>query len=212
MTITIFGATGQVGKRIVNQALAKGFTVRAFGRNVSNLIDKDINDAKFEAIKGYVFDGNDVLKAINGSDAVLSVLGGSFDGTDKTRSLGIKNIVTQMQKIGIKKIIAVGGLGILNANETTLIIDSPNYPEEYKPVGLEHLAAYQYLAASTLDYTFVCPPNILDEDFTGNYITNTNYPPTPNNFEVAAGDIADCMLQELTNNQFNKQKVGISRL
>ena len=34
MTITIFGATGMVGKQLVQQALFKGHTVKAFGRNV----------------------------------------------------------------------------------------------------------------------------------------------------------------------------------
>ena len=42
MVITIFGATGMVGTKLVAQALAKGFVVKAFGRNVENLIDTDI--------------------------------------------------------------------------------------------------------------------------------------------------------------------------
>jgi len=40
MIITVFGATGQAGKRIVSMALAKGYTVRAFGRNIEGLIDQ----------------------------------------------------------------------------------------------------------------------------------------------------------------------------
>nr|MCU0322704.1 NAD(P)H-binding protein [Chitinophagaceae bacterium] len=137
MTITVFGATGQVGKQVVNQALALDFTVKAFGRNVEYLIDADNRNKKFEAIKGYVFDANEVLEAIQHTDAVISTLGGSFDGTDRTRSLGMKNIISQMQIAGVNRIIALGGLGVLNANEKTFIIDSPNYPEEYKAVGLE---------------------------------------------------------------------------
>lgn len=117
MTITVFGATGQVGKQVVNQALALDFTVKAFGRNVEHLIDADNRNKKFEAIKGYVFDANEVLEAIKHSDAVISALGGNFDGTDRTRSLGMKNIVSQMQIAGVNRIIALGGLGVLNADE-----------------------------------------------------------------------------------------------
>lgn len=212
MLITVFGATGQVGKYVIAQALKLGYTVRAFGRNVDGLINQDINSPNLEAIKGYVFNETDVYEAILNSNAVISTLGGSFDGTDKTRSLGIKNIITQMEKAGVNRIIALGGLGILNAEDNTLLIDGVNYPEEYKPVGLEHLAAYQFLAASKLDYTFVCAPNIIDKPLTKQYITSSTYAPTPNNYEIAAGDLAHFMLNELTENHYVHKKVGISRL
>lgn len=212
MIITIFGATGMVGKKLVKQALAQGHTVRAFGRNISNLIDKDLHDDHFVAIKGSVFDGADVSNAVTGADAVLSVLGGSIDGLDKTRSLGMKNIIAQMQKAGVKHIIALGGMGVLNATENGLLIDAPGYPEMYKAVGLEHLAAFKSLSASTLEWSFVCAPDILDLDATQQYITKADYPPTPNRFEINAGDIADCMLAELRNNSYVYHRIGISKL
>ncbi len=211
MTITIFGATGQVGKRAVLQALANGHTVRAFGRNVDNLIDKDLRTEKFEAIKGHVFDEQDVLEAVTGSEAIISTLGGAFDGSDKTRSLGIKNIIAQMHKAGVKRIVALGGLGVLSAADGTYLIDAPSYSPAYKPVGLEHLMAYLYLKGSDLDWTFVCSPNILDADRTDHYIVNADYPPTPNKGEVAAGDIADFMLNEINVNKFLHHRVGISK-
>ena len=98
MHITVFGATGQVGKRIVQQALNKGFFVTAFGRNVESLIDQDNLNEKLTAQKGYLFDEKDVAKAIDKADVIISVLGGTSDGSDKTRSLGMKQIITQMQK------------------------------------------------------------------------------------------------------------------
>lgn len=212
MTITVFGATGQVGKYIIAQGLALGFFVKAFGRNIDKLIDKDLDTKNFEAIKGYVFDEDDVLKALQGSDAVISVLGGGFDGLDKTRSLGMKNILTQMNKANVKRIVALGGLGVLNAEDDTLLIDSSDYPEEYKPVGLEHLAAYHLLQQSNANYTFVCSPNIIDAAPTGKYITSATYAPKPNNYKINAGDLAHFMLQEVQTNEYTNQKVGISNL
>lgn len=212
MVIAVFGATGQVGKRVVAQALTQGHTVKAFGRNVEHLIDEDIRNDHFIAIKGYVFDEAEVLAAVTGCDAVISCLGGAFDGTDKTRSLGLKNIVAQMQKAGVKRIAAVGGMGILNASADTKILDLPMYPEQYRPVGLEHLSAYNVLISSGKDWTFVCPPNILDQDATINYRTNINYPPQPDTGEVAAGDIADCLLKAVTTGSFIHQRVGLCRL
>lgn len=208
MIITVFGATGMVGKQLVQQALFKGHRVKAFGRNVYTELETDTKN--LELIKGALFDESDVFHAVKNSDAVLSALGGGFDGSDKTRTLGMKNIIAQMKKAGIKRIVAIGGLGVLNASEETLLIDGEDYPPEYKPVGKEHQQAWEYLRESGLDWTFVCPPNIINAGPTGGYTTNANYPPEINNYSINAGDLAMFMLNELEKNKYVKQRVGIS--
>ncbi|MEJ8844055.1 SDR family oxidoreductase [Lacibacter sp. H375] len=209
MQLIVFGATGQVGTQLVKQALWRGHSVKAYGRNVYEM---DIEDEKLEKIKGGLFDAGDILRALKGCDAVLSAIGGAFDGSDKARSLGMKTIVTQMQKAAIKRIVALGGLGILNFDEHSLIIDQKDYPEEYLPVGNEHRKAYEHLKDSPLDWTFVCSPDIINEGPTGNYITRKDYPPQPNLSRINAGDLAQFMLNELERNEFVKSRVGISAL
>ncbi len=208
MILTIFGATGTVGKHLVKQALLMGHTVRAFGRNVftSNFAENE----KLVLIQGALFDAKEVYQAVKGSDAVLSALGGAVDGSDKTRSLGIKNIVAQMEKANVKKLVAVGGMGVLNAPDDTLMLDDENYPPEYIPVGLEHLKAYGILKASSLDWTFVGAPDIADAEVTGSYHTTADYPPKPNHYRIKAGDLAMFMLNELQKKEYSKKRVGIS--
>lgn len=208
MILAIFGATGQVGKQLVKQALFNGHHVRAFGRNVFTEFNKD--EQHLELVKGGVFDEKDVYNTIKGCDAVLSALGGSFDGTDKSRSLGMKNITQQMQKAGVNRIVALGGMGILNFDENTLLIDTEDYPKEYIPVGEEHRKAFEYLRNSHLSWTFVCSPDIINADATGEFITSANYPPQPNKYKINAGDLALFMLGELSKNNYVKERVGIS--
>jgi putative NADH-flavin reductase len=210
MVITIFGATGMVGSKLVVQALAKGFSVRAFGRNVEKLIDMDEWEDKFEAVKGYVFEEADVLDAMKGSEAVLSALGGSFDGKDKTRSLGMKNIVKQMQRAGVDRIIAVGGQGSLNANADSIIMDQPGFPAQYLPVAREHNEAFGYLKNTNLDWTFVCAPDLVNKDADGRFVTSANYPPAYNRNHISTGNLAAFMLSELNDNHYLQQRVGIS--
>lgn len=210
MHITVFGATGQVGKRIVQQALNNGFQVTAFGRNVESLIDQDNLNENLTAQKGYLFDEKDVAKAIDKADVIFSVLGGSSDGSDKTRSLGMKQIITQMQKKGKKRIIALGGMGVLNAEDNTLLLHADDYPEEYLAVGMEHLKAFELLLESNLDWSFFCPADIHDKDETGIYITSINYAPDPNHFRINAGDLAMAMLKAAINQEYIQQRVGIS--
>ena len=208
MNLIVFGATGMVGKQLVQQALFNDHHVKAFGRNVYTT---DLPDNKnLELVQGALFDESEVYKAIRGCDAVLSAIGGGFDGSDKTRTLGMKNIIAQMKKANLKRIIAIGGLGVLNADENSLLIDGEDYPPEYKPVGKEHQKAWEYLRDSGLDWTFVCPPDIINEGPTGAYITEANYPPTLNKMRINAGDLAMFMLNELSKNEYIKQRVGIS--
>lgn len=208
MNIIVFGATGMVGKQLVQQALFKGDHVKAFGRNVYTT--DFLSNEHLQLVQGALFDEGEVYKAIQGCDAVLSALGGGFDGNDKTRSLGMKNIINQMKKAGVKRIISIGGMGVLNADEHSLLIDGDDYPPEYIPVGKEHQKAFELLKESGLDWTFVCPPDIINEGPTGAYNTAADYAPSPNNYKINAGDLAMCMLNELEKNEYVKHRVGIS--
>jgi uncharacterized protein len=208
MKLIIFGATGMVGKQLVQQALFKKNHVKAFGRNVYTT--DYLETENLQLLQGALFDEGEVLNAVKGCDAVVSAIGGSVDGTDKTRTLGMKNIIKQMQKAGVKRIIAIGGLGVLNADENSLLVDKEDYPAEYKAVGLEHKKAYEILNESSLDWTFVCSPNIINAGPTGSYTTKADYPPEPNNYKINAGDLAMMMLNELEKNEYIKQRVGIS--
>jgi putative NADH-flavin reductase len=209
MTVAIFGATGLVGKQLITHCLAKGWNVKAFGRNVEEWIDAEQYRDRFSAIKGYVFDAGDVKKTLKGCDAVLSALGGSLDGSDKTRSLGMKNIVAQMEKYGPNRIVALGGLGVLDSAEGSgPMFQQEDYPAEYVPVGAEHFEAYKYLKASSLNWTFICSPNIVDADANGRFVTVAEAPAP--NWEINAGNLALAMVQAIEQGSFSCQRVGIS--
>lgn len=208
MKLVIFGATGMVGKQLVQQALFNGDHVRAFGRNVYTT--DYLQTENLQLVQGALFDEAEVFNAIKGCDAVLSAIGGASDGTDKARTLGMKNIIKQMQKAGVKRIVGIGGLGVLNASENSLLVDQEDYPAEYKAVGLEHKKAFELLSESDLNWTFVCPPNIINEGPTGHFVTNADYPPVQNKYKINAGDLAMFMLNEMVKNEFVKHRVGIS--
>lgn len=208
MKIIIFGATGMVGKQLVKQALYNGHQVKAYGRNVfTTFMPKD---DLLELVQGALFDEDQVYEAIIGCDAVVSSLGGDASGADVTRSLGMKNIVTQMQKANVSRIIAVGGMGSLNADNDTLVMNKPGFPAKFLPVSKEHYKAYEYLKASSLNWTIVCPPDIINAEPTGEYITSADYPPTTGSNHINAGDLALFMLYELKKNEFIHHRVGIS--
>ncbi len=210
MKITIFGANTIVGKKVIALALANNFIVKAFDRNIENLIDADLRNENFEAIKGYVFDKDEVLEAVKNSDAIISCLGGSMNSTNKSRSLGMKNIVEAMQKAHVKRIVAVSGVGILSFDENKLVIDLDDFPSELKEESFEHLAAYEHLKSTELDWTLVCPSKIIDADSSLDYDIKENYLPNQNLENVNSGDIADFILKGIKDKIFFKSRIGIS--
>ncbi len=207
MKITIFGATGMTGKRCIDEALAHGHQVRAFGRNVFEILSTERE--RLELFKGGVLSKGDVEDALKGTDAVISCLGGGIDGTDRTRSLGMKTIVEAMMKKGPKRILAIGSTGVLQADETTLNYEKPGYPQAYKAVAIEHREAWQYLSNSSLTWTLLCPPEIKDAPPTGEYLLERDYFPDGPMW-VNAGDLAHFMMHELRADEWTNCRVGIS--
>ncbi len=114
-----------------------------------------------------------------------------------------------MTKAGVTRIVALGGMAILNSENGSLLIDEPNYPAMYKPVGKEHLQAYLYLKESNLDWTVVGSPDIIDEDATGNFTTKPDFP-VKGKGKINAGDLALFMLSTVPKDEFVKLRVGIS--
>ena len=215
MKILVFGATGMVGQHIITSAISHGHEVRAFGRNVFEKLSTERDH--LELYKGYLFTERDIKKALKGADAVLSAIGGTYEAGNQTRSLGMKKIVDAMIARSKKRIIAIGGMGVLDkvvdveTGKTEYIFKTPDFPKQYKAVSEEHFKAYQNLAASNLDWTFICPPDIIDAEASGNYNVNKDIP-AEGKFEINAGDIAEFMMKELEENAFLQCRVGIAAL
>lgn len=205
MTVTIFGATSLVGSELITHAIVKGWKVKVFGRNVESLIDR--SDENFQVIKGYVFDPGEVKHALQGSDMVLSALGSSLSGTDKSRSLGAKNILAQMNALGITRVVSLGSRGILPDGHGHLIMEDADFPPEMMPVTLEHRQAYTFLKDSGLNWTLVCPPAIVKRPADNNFITLAEM--ATDGTEVGSGNLALFMVEEAERVAYPCKRVSI---
>jgi putative NADH-flavin reductase len=112
-----------------------------------------------------------------------------------------------MLATGVQRIVALGGLGVLPDAEGKFRLESPDYPQQYLPVGLEHKQAYLYLRDAPVQWTFVCAPDILPADADGKFAVAAEQPGP--SFAINAGNLAQFMVEELERNQFVQQRVGI---
>jgi len=207
MKLVIFGATGTVGRHLVDQALALEHDVRAFARNPDNL---EINHPNLSLIAGDVLDQTSVNAAVFGADAVLITLG-SPKLTGKLRSTGTRNIVQAMEKHGVKRLICQTTLG---AGDSYANLD---FFWKYLMFGMllrfvmnDHNVQETIVRKSSLDWIIARPAAFKDGPASGTY--KHGFP--SNNREISLtisrADVADFMLKQLTNDHYLKQAAGIS--
>lgn len=103
MRITIFGATGTTGQMLTEQALSQGHEVVAYARSPEKLT---INHKRLEIVQGGLTDQSAIEGSIEGSDAVISILGPTGASKGLPISKGMQHIVHAMQKQNVRRIIA----------------------------------------------------------------------------------------------------------
>ena len=207
MNITIFGATDLLGKYLVRQALALDNTVYAFGRNV--FVSGFAKNESLHLLQGTLFDEHQVLNAIRNSDSIIAVINSPSDEFDKSRSLGIKNIVKQMQTENIKRLIVVGSIAVMEDESGDLLMEHPDFPVRDIETGKEDLEVLKILKSSNLNWTFVALPPITDADVTGLYQIEKNNLPINFDKKIKAGDAGLFILNELNKSENSATKVAI---
>jgi uncharacterized protein len=144
--IAIVGATGKIGSRLTDEALRRGHSVTAIARKATALParegvttkDADINEPATLAA------------AISGSDvAVVSV---TF------RSMKAQTVLDAVKRAGVPRLLVVGGAGSLEIKPGVALIDTPEFPDAYKPeagAGRDFLNILKKEPA--VNWTFVSP-------------------------------------------------------
>ena len=106
MKLIIFGATGTVGRYLVEQALSQSHRVTAFARKPSAL---KLDHPNLTRQAGDVLDRDAVAEAVADHDAVLIALGAGRKG--KVRSLGTKHVIDAMERRGLRRLVCQTTLG-----------------------------------------------------------------------------------------------------
>ena len=117
MNVTVFGATGGVGSKVVDELRSRGHSVTAYVRNPDKVPASWGSDV--HAVAGELSDAAAVDGAVQGADAVVSALGPSLDrkATGLPLVEGTRNIVTAMQKHGVRRYVGNATPSVLDPRE-----------------------------------------------------------------------------------------------
>lgn len=106
MKILVLGASGKVGRLVVEDALNRGHKVHALVHSDS------LNDQpNLKVYKGDIYDPDSINKALAGVDVVISCLGSWGTKHKNVVSTGIENIVPLAKKHKINRIVTLTGHG-----------------------------------------------------------------------------------------------------
>lgn len=155
MKVALIGASGFVGKAVLNELLQRNYQVTTIVRNPGNLQPQDnltitIADAT---------DSETLADAVKGNDAVISTFNAGWTNPNLYNDFlnGSKAIQAGVKKSGVKRLLVVGGAGSLFIDGKQLV-DSPDFPADYK-VGAT--AARDYLnelkKETELNWVFLSP-------------------------------------------------------
>jgi len=150
MKIAILGATGQVGSQLLTEALSRSHIVTGIVRYPEALP----KHAALQARNADITDYPRLPALLSGLDAVISAVPfRSFDGA---------SLVTAIKTARTPRFLVVGGAGSLEIAPGKALVDTPDFPTEYKT---EALAGRDFLnllrAEAALDWTFLSPSAFL---------------------------------------------------
>ena len=108
MRIVFLGATGAIGHQILLEMLARGHEVTAVVRDPVQL---DVKHPKLTVVQGDVTDKNNLAILTAGHDALISALGPSGSKGPNFMIKATKNLIEDVKKTEINRLLAVGGSG-----------------------------------------------------------------------------------------------------
>ncbi|MEL6325792.1 MAG: SDR family oxidoreductase [Cyanobacteria bacterium J06626_23] len=208
MKLVIFGATGTVGRQVVEQALEQGHTVTAFARNLTKL---NIQHPQLSFMQGDVMDSLAVEQAISGQDAVVCVLGSGKKLTGTVRSEGTQQIIQAMEKVGVRRLICQSTLGTGDSwGNLDFYWKYVMFGFILRKVFADHERQEDLVRNSNLDWTIVRPSAFTDGPRTGRY--RHSFPSTDRNItlQISRADVADFILRQLSDQSSLHQTPSLS--
>ncbi|MEU5028083.1 NAD(P)-dependent oxidoreductase [Streptomyces milbemycinicus] len=173
MRITVFGAAGSVGSRVVAEALSRGHEVTAVVRNPDRLGDPPIGAT---ARVGDAADVEDVVRLSTGQDLVITATRPA-PGSEDELVTATKALLAGVASSGVR-LLVVGGAATLTVPGTggTLVVDGPDFPAAWRGIALACAEQLEVCRAeSEADWAYLSPAALLEPgERTGTYRLGTD--------------------------------------
>jgi len=198
MKVAIIGATGFVGSALLKEAVERGHEVTAIVSNPG----KVSASGKATALQADVLAEDTLAASLKGHDAVVSAFSGHAQADVRDYYVkGIQSIISAAKKAGAPRLLVVGGAGSLEVAPGVQLIDTPQFPDQWKATAEGARDALNLLRKEQeLNWTVLAPSaHLVPGERTGEFRIGKDALLTDKAGEsrISLGDYAVAMIDEL---------------
>ena len=206
MKIAVVCANGKAGKLITNEAVERGLDVTAVVRgenktNAKQVISKDLFDLTKEDLACF--------------DVVIDAFGAWTPDVLSQHSTSLKHLCDILSNTDTR-LLVVGGAGSLyvNPEHTMQVMDTPEFPEMFKPLAQAQGKALEELRErKDVKWTFISPAGDFQAEGakTGKYILAGEELTLNSKGEsvISYADYAVAMIDEATKGNHIQQRISV---
>ncbi|MFE5870046.1 NAD(P)-dependent oxidoreductase [Streptomyces roseifaciens] len=197
--ITVLGATGMAGSRIVEEALTRGHAVTAVARR------HDEQAPARDGLQRVTADVTGPVPALEAADVVVSAL---------PARVALPLLPELTARAAGRRLLFVGGAGSLRLPSGERVIDQPGFREEWKPEASAHVDLLDALRAlpQDVDWTFLSPSALfLPGERTGTFRLGGDdlLADTDGTSRISAEDYAAALLDEIETPQHRRRRFTV---
>ena len=193
MKVLILGATGSLGKYVIDALLHKNPNIELilYARN-SGRLKNYATHSQIKIIDGDVLDTNKLTQALQGVNAVYAGLAGDLSNM-------AKSLITAMNAAQVKRLVWISSYGIYNE-----IGNGTMPPAEY-------VHSAKIIEQSNLDYTIIRPQWFSSRDEIDYEITHRHEKFKNPDAQISRKSIADLVAKCIVENFGVKDSLGINK-
>jgi len=197
--IAVIGITGRIGSRIAQEALSRGHEVTGVARDPSKVT---LAHPKLRVVKGDALDAASVAAAVAGHDVAVGAIGPDpHKGVGTLLSEAAHALVDGVKRAHVRRLLIVGGAGSLEVAPGVALMDSPQFPADWKPIAKAHADALDvYRKEKSLEWTYLSPAAMIEPGArTGTYRTGDDklLSDAQGNSRISMEDFAVAILEEV---------------
>ncbi|SEQ06749.1 hypothetical protein SAMN04488038_103250 [Solimonas aquatica] len=210
MNIVLLGASGYIGAALLQEALKRGHRISTLSREAGKLA----STPALQVSVGSVFDTATLQTLFAGKDAVISAFSGHSYGDVRGEYLrGVRSIIDAARASG-RRLLMVGGAGSLEIAPGVQLLDSPEFPAQWRASAEGARDALNLLRSETeLNWTMLSPAALIEPGpATGHFRLGGNQllSDAQGQSRISTGDYAVAMLDELESPRHLRQRFTVA--